>query len=533
MFSDEGEHMHILREIDDMDPYIPIAHKKDYQVDRFPPSLYSALYTFILSNAIADLESRKLKHRSMMINVSRFTLVQDTLTLTLKDILSKTTDHLKLYSKLHDGVDQSTVLRGIYQTLLVEFPQYANKWDALKKTLYDSSKTIEIRTLNLRSTNKTLNYHDYEDGMRVIVVGGISLSRGLTLEGLITSYIHRNSIMYDTLLQMGRWFGYRDGYEDLCRIWLSPDLRSSFGEIGEAIRDLKEDLKTMRALGKTPDDFGLKVRTSTESLIVTARNKMRTAKDFIYPITLDESIVETPLLYYDDERNLHNRAVVRNMILEAGLQATDYVDSAFHDVDRRHVVRLIKEIKIPYLNIKFNQEAISELIEDNERLDKWDIVFISGGGSEIDVVDDLSVRLVERKGQVKSDDQKIISISHGHQRLGTKNDTKNGLSSAEIDHAINEFEQAQSKDPDAKKRTAGARAFLRYVPERNPLLMIYHVGIKDLDMIKGKVLIGFGIAIPSLSGDEDGPVYARYKVNIRKYRELLRSIEEEDDDELI
>lgn len=49
------------------------------------------------------------------------------------------------------------------------------------------------------------------------------LSRGLTLEGLMTSYYSRNAGTYDTLLQMCRWFGYRPGYEDLCRVYLTQE----------------------------------------------------------------------------------------------------------------------------------------------------------------------------------------------------------------------------------------------------------------------------------------------------------------------
>ena len=67
----------------------------------------------------------------------------------------------------------------------------------------------------------SLDYPAHEAlGLNVIAVGGFSLSRGLTLEGLVVSYFLRNSMMYDTLLQMGRWFGYRRGYEDLCRVWM-------------------------------------------------------------------------------------------------------------------------------------------------------------------------------------------------------------------------------------------------------------------------------------------------------------------------
>ena len=70
---------------------------------------------------------------------------------------------------------------------------------------------------------------DYTQGPGVfIVVGGNILSRGLTLEGLVTSFFIRTSSAYDTLLQMGRWFGYRRGYGDLPRIWMTDELKGYF-----------------------------------------------------------------------------------------------------------------------------------------------------------------------------------------------------------------------------------------------------------------------------------------------------------------
>ncbi len=71
---------------------------------------------------------------------------------------------------------------------------------------------------------KRFDYEDFADvGARAIAIGNMVLSRGLTLEGLMTSYYSRNAGTYDTLLQMCRWFGYRPGYEDLCRVYLTQE----------------------------------------------------------------------------------------------------------------------------------------------------------------------------------------------------------------------------------------------------------------------------------------------------------------------
>ena len=109
-----------------------------------------------------------------------------------------------------------------------------------------------------------------------IAVGGFSLSRGLTLEGLMVSYFLRNSMMYDTLMQMGRWFGYRPDYQDLCRIWMPEEAQGWYEHVAESIEELRSELRSMEAANATPEDFGLKVRGHPDTLIVTARNKMGT-----------------------------------------------------------------------------------------------------------------------------------------------------------------------------------------------------------------------------------------------------------------
>ena len=104
-------------------------------------------------------------------------------------------------------------------------------------------------------------YYNYDSiGMRVIAVGGNSLSRGLTLEGLIVTYFYRNTMMYDTLLQMGRWFGYRPNYDDLFKLWMGEEAVDWYGYITNAVDELKGDLRTMALQHLTPEQFGLKVR---------------------------------------------------------------------------------------------------------------------------------------------------------------------------------------------------------------------------------------------------------------------------------
>ena len=151
-----------------------------------------------------------------------------------------------------------------------------------------------------RSTAEHLEAWTTQDipttGLNAIAVGGFSLSRGLTLEGLMVSYFLRNSIMYDTLMQMGRWFGYRPEYEDLCRVWMPEEAEGWYAHIAESIEMLRDELRTMEAAKATPEEFGLKVRAHPDTLIVTARNKMGSGEKVVVRIGLQNSFIETATL---------------------------------------------------------------------------------------------------------------------------------------------------------------------------------------------------------------------------------------------
>lgn len=114
-----------------------------------------------------------------------------------------------------------------------------------------------------------------ESGLHLIAVGGLALSRGLTLEGLAISYVLRNVGAADTLLQMGRWFGYRPGYENLCRIHTTESMLNDFREVSDSVEELRDDLVRMEKMSLAPDQFGLKVRQSSTGISITAANKMQ------------------------------------------------------------------------------------------------------------------------------------------------------------------------------------------------------------------------------------------------------------------
>ena len=210
-------------------------------------------------------------------------------------------------------------LRRLYQN---EFLAKATKeqksnypnWSDLD--LFKATRFMRVATVNMSS--EPLNYSAEPDGLTVIAIGGLALSRGLTLEGLTVSYILRNASAYDTLMQMGRWFGYRPDYEDLCRLYIPDNSQIHYRRTAEAITELREELKHMQDLNKTPADFGLKVRRHPTALAITAANKMKTAKTVTHFYNLGGGNFEGHTIYRNDSKNSHNRKLASNFIQTLG-----------------------------------------------------------------------------------------------------------------------------------------------------------------------------------------------------------------------
>ena len=275
-----------------------------------PPSLKEAIMYFFLVTGISDYRNDVTSHRSMLVNVTRFTLVQNALKKIIEEYVAGVRADIQSYamktSTEIEDIPNFVAMHNVWNKFKLE-KKSGLKWGYFRKNyLYPAAKRIEVRAVNQTTGPNSLDYYNYEKGMRVIAVGGNGLSRGLTIEGLCCSYFYRNTAMYDTLLQMGRWFGYRPNYEDLCQIWMGRDSYDWFGCITDAVIELRHELERMKDQNQTPDDFGLKVKRSPTALMVmanrtirlevTARNKMRNGVVVNRPITVSGRMLETPRL---------------------------------------------------------------------------------------------------------------------------------------------------------------------------------------------------------------------------------------------
>ena len=283
----------IVNRINDYRDFVPDRHKKDDQKpSSLPDSLKKAIRCFIITCAIRRLRGQTTVHNSMLIHVSRFVLWQDH--------ISELVSNQFIYYRR--GIDQNdevilnefkstfeqdengyksfvTVSQQILDSELTNLDSQiqVHKWSGVLQHLNDAAARIEVKSIH-GGSGEALDYFAHKNGLSVIAVGGNKLSRGLTLEGLSVSYYLRASRMYDTLMQMGRWFGYRGGYVDLCRLFTSRELNEWFCHITQASEELREEFDYMTDVaGSTPEQYALKVRTHPGVLQISATNKMRSA----------------------------------------------------------------------------------------------------------------------------------------------------------------------------------------------------------------------------------------------------------------
>jgi len=218
------------------------------------------------------------------------------------------------------------------------------------------------------------------------VIGGLSLSRGLTIEGLTISYVYRNSIMYDTLMQMGRWFGYRDNYEDLCRIYMSEESRGWYTHIAEATEELRMQIKRMRRESKKPSDFGLYVRAHPDTLIVTALNKMRHTENKALQVSYDGKLLETYILPASEIKIERNRTLLKSFFVEVGdfgeFDKAEKASFLYRNVSWDHVQEVVLRFSFhdDMLDLKETVPRFIKEISDIYPL--WDVVFQSLSGQK-------------------------------------------------------------------------------------------------------------------------------------------------------
>ncbi|MBN2331056.1 MAG: Z1 domain-containing protein [Candidatus Aenigmarchaeota archaeon] len=511
---EEIEALPLIRYVDDHTDIIPDRHKKTTVVAELPESMKHAIKSFLLNCAARSLRREGTPHNSMLIHVTRFTAVQGLVADLVESELQKLAARIMSGENLDD-------FRKIWESDFVPTTEEMSERgfaDAAKHSWIDVLNQLNrtTRTVRIKVINGTArDYLDYretelaagvrtaageevpweEQGLNAIVIGGDKLSRGLTLDGLTVSYYLRASRMYDTLMQMGRWFGYKDGYSDLCRIYTTYELASWYRHIANATMELREEINYMASIGETPDRFGLKVRSHPGRLIVTSAGKSRNAQkiDLSYAgqrkatIIFDKNLLKNNMdalekLIKEIERSKYTRVREKNFHWRG--VSSDTVINFLHNY-RIHDAA-IREVK-PELFARYIERQVK-----NNELTHWDVVLVhkeKGPGKKPTVnIGGYQVGSVYRKPD--KIDAGIISV-------GTLINPPDDM----LDFTDKETEKAK-KDPDwgDKKIPAKIRTIVKkYRPKDRGLLLIYLPYCDTAGKSyggQGEEVVAFGISFP-------------------------------------
>lgn len=525
-----AEPLPLLRYVSDAESIFPSSHKKDLMVSQLPESLKEAIRSFLIVCAMRRIRENSPKHNSMLVHVTRFTdvqtQVQDLVEKELKrnvDLIRAGNGNLGEFKKLwqKDFVPTTAEMED-------EYGCRNTSWEEVAENLYPVANRIKVKSIN-GSSAESLDYRVVEmdaqrrmdqgedvpweeQGENVISIGGDKLSRGLTLDGLTVSYYLRASKMYDTLMQMGRWFGYRDGYEDLCRIYTPQGLCRWYRFIAAASIELKNELKYMERLGQEPRTFGLKVLDHPGQLAITSAGKRRNSErlDLSYSGRISQTVVFDltqcsknlkvleKLLHSADEFAIKKKKMDNGTVIWSGLShtvITDFLDSYKTDSEAATVVD-------PARMATFIKEQLR--LGDGD-LHEWSLAVISKKNSEYVLeIGDRQFGCVERTPHAD-----IIGQSIAIGTLVSPADEWLDFSADEQEH-LRKVVGIEAPAVPAGREIRGehgrpkSRGFLMVYP-------IYHAGEKEKSYGLDPDSRVYGIAV-SFPGS-DTTVQVRYEVN--------------------
>ena len=492
-----------------------------------PPSLREAVLAYLLGCAVRALRGQGAKHSSMLIHVTRFIDVQERVYEQVNNLMR---DFKEILAYGEEGSCAALLeeLKDLWDGDFVESNKIIDdnqcpmhSWAEVSTNILSVAQSIKVRRIN-GSAGDVLDYEKHKNkGLNVIAIGGDKLSRGLTLEGLIVSYFTRPSRMYDTLMQMGRWFGYRDGFIDVCRLYAPEDLISWFQHITDASDELRKEFVLMCEMGDTPATYGQRVQ-SHPVLMVTSQVKMRHSLELT--LSYQGAISETIVFSRDGEDVENNYSATTGLIERINSYAVRYQrpmrkSDAGHvsgkylwaHVKSDDVLEFLRQYTSPSKHArKVNTTLLAEYIEkqiDNGDLTNWSVMLAGKNPSEsspLTVAEIKSGQLTRANHPVFSDPPATETNAYRIRRLVSPQDEAWDLTEEQYEYAMNLVK-------DADKKTPGGPEIRVARDKRQAMLVVYPLAHQDYTAPIGsdKPYIGFAISFPGNKNDK--PV--KYRVN--------------------
>lgn len=370
-------------------PVIRILPDVEYSTvdgeELIPESLKIAVRTYILSGVLRLFRGQRNDHIMMLVHISHLISDHDKYYGWIQEYI----EELQLAFDEHDELpsDFASILENdhkITSSFILQEPTNVNP-----KKFFEEVKNFidKIEIILENSTSEDRLSFERDEPLWGIIVGGNTLSRGLTIEGLTVSYFDRSTKQYDTLLQMGRWFGYRKGYVDLTRIFVTEEMKINFHNLATVEQELRDEINCMAANDERPIDVAVRIR-SFPNLRITAANKMRTAVKS--SLTYSGSKIQFRSL---DVRNpksvLDNRNAVESLIGKLKTAAKKSQEPIFEEwkkailfknVSTEIVVQFLESFKVNTDNIRYETNLGIRYITDLNKygeLNDWSICLMS------------------------------------------------------------------------------------------------------------------------------------------------------------
>lgn len=527
------EPLDIFREINDFDPpfFSTINREnKDILPEYLPPSLERAIKSFILTCAIRRVRGHENKHNSMLVHVALLVRWIDRVAYLVNE---KT----KEYKNAIQSEDETLIneLQEIYETDFLPTTQNVlenldytdirikpHSWEEVKKELKNAVLKIDVRSVHGTRSTSNLEYHNieeidynrHENGLSVIAVGGSRLSRGITLEGLSISYYIRTTRMYDSLMQMGRWFGYRPGYVDLCRLYTTNQIFEWFNHITMATEEMRNDFDEMTATHQRPKDFRLKVRNHHGLLTITSLNKLYFSEDI--EISFSGENPQTYCLLKTKSAIENNFNALKKLISTIGFPTkenrienkgkTRYLFYPNTNIDA--LCSFIDSFKIEQPSI--NNATLSDYIKTQakgNKIKEWSICIVSNSDERVFI--DYKGKTPRNERQANEDVTKYdlqhnnevitLSCSVRNQQIGRGGEFYL-ISKNQIDQTGDRYVDL-SKDKDYSKMSYAEIKEQRKA-EKKGLLLIYALDERGTPNVKNDIpIVGYSLHFPRIEDE--------------------------------
>jgi hypothetical protein len=498
---------------------------KDDLPEHLPESLKLAVKSFILTCAIRRLRGQEKKHNSMLVHVALYVKWIDRVSLLMNELIKEFTNKIEA-----NDVEFTESLKVIFESDLIPTTKNVldnldyqdrrielNTWDDVKSEIRSAIKKFDVRAVHGTTSVSKLDYHNisnidydrHENGLSVIAIGGGKLSRGITLEGLSVSYYLRTTKMYDSLMQMGRWFGYRPGYVDLCRLYTNEKIFNWFNHITMATEEMRNDFDIMSSQNLKPKDFKLKVRNHHGLLAVTSVSKLNWSKNI--QISFSGRNIQTYLINKDVKsisNNFNGLQLLTKRLLcpiKINTESNRLRYLIFKNVDIDPLMQFINgyQINIPTINNQVLTDYIA-LQKSINSIKEWTICIVSNTDKKVGIYvnkEDLGAR---KKTPSDPINYSLISAAGEEIKMtcSVRNQTEPGKLYKITKNQIDDLKDRQV-DLEIQDYKSNVAIKARRKIEKKGLLLIYGLDPRGTLGLNNNIpVVGYSLHFPEIENEQ-------------------------------